>query len=269
MRSAHPLVVGVAVVWMAVVGACERTGCAPAQGGAGEATAATEVDEVPSALREAVAHGARPAEDRARDGDRKPARVLAFFGIEPGMKVAEMMAGRGYYAEILARAVGSDGTVYVHNTPYVVDKFADGPLTERLDQLGLGNTVRRDRPLEDPGLPEGELDAVLMILFYHDTYWMDVDRDAMNAAIYAALKPGGVFGVVDHHARQGAGTDEVKSLHRIEPHIVRREILEAGFELDAESDLLRHPEDDRTTNVFDDAIAGETDRFVFRFRKPE
>lgn len=259
----------VALAWAVAAAACSGTTSTQRRSSTAEGAAETASSEVPSHLRDAVAHPARPPEDRARDEDRKPARMLAFFGIEPGMKVAEMMAGRGYYAEILARAVGSEGTVYVHNTPYVLDKFAREPLIERLDKPGLGNVIRKDRSLEDPGLPEGELDAVLMILFYHDTYWMDVNRDAMNAAIYKALKPGGVFGVVDHHARPGAGTDAVKSLHRIEPQIVKQEILEAGFELDAQSDRLRHPEDDRASNVFDEAIRGKTDRFAFRFRKPE
>jgi predicted methyltransferase len=229
---------------------------------------APSAPDLPAHLRAAVAHPARPEDDRARDADRKPAQVLDFFGIEPGMHVAELMAGRGYYTEILSRALGPGGKLHVHNTEYVLDKFARGPITERLQRLETNNTVEWHRPLDDLDLPKGELDAVLLILFYHDTYWMDVDRHAMNAQLYDALEPGGIYGVVDHHARDGAGASRVKDIHRIEHELVLEEIRKAGFVLEARSALLRHPEDNRTTDVFDPSIRGETDRFIYRFRKP-
>jgi len=115
---------------------------------------------------------------------------------------------------------------------------------------------------------DASADAMLMILFYHDTYWQEIDRRAMNRAVFDALKPGGLYGIVDHHAEAGSGSRDVKSLHRVDAELVKREILAAGFEFDAESDGLRHPEDDRSANVFDAGIRGRTDRFVFRFRKP-
>ncbi len=217
----------------------------------------------------AVAHPDRPAADRDRDADRKPAEVVRFFGVEPGMKVADLMTGFGYYAEIFARVVGPTGTVYAQNNKFVVERFADKPLGERLARLGLDYVVRLDRELEDPGLPEGELDVAVLVLFYHDTYWQKTDRAAMNKAIYAALKPGGVFGVVDHHAAAGSKDRDVQTLHRVDAEMVKAEILAAGFVLDAESDVLRRPEDDRTKNVFDKTIRGKTDRFVYRFRKPQ
>ncbi len=184
------------------------------------------------------------------------------------MKVAELMTGRGYYAEILAGAVGPEGTVYVHNSPYVLKRFAEEPISARLRKDVFANAIRLDREVDDPGLPQGELDAVLLILFYHDTYWMEADRAAINRAVFDALVPGGVYGVIDHFAEDGSGARDVKSLHRVDAELVKKEIVEAGFVLDAESDLLRHPEDDRTTNVFDETIRGKTDRFIFRFRKP-
>jgi predicted methyltransferase len=222
----------------------------------------------PDPILAAVQSPARPEEDRARDGDRRPHEVLSFFGIGPGDKVAEMMAGRGYYVEILARAVGPQGVVYAHNNAFVVQRFAGEALDERLGRPGLDHVIRLDRELEDPGLPRGELDAVLMFLFYHDTFWMNADRARMNQAIFDALVPGGVFGVIDHHAEVGSGPRDVKSLHRIDAELVKAEILAAGFVLDGESDLLRHAADDRTTNVFDPEMRGKTDRFVYRFRKP-
>jgi len=224
---------------------------------------------LPQYLRAAVASEDRPEADRARDQHRKPADVLAFFGIAPGQKVAELMTGRGYYIDIISRVVGDNGVAYAHNSPFVLQRFAEEPLTERLANPGLSNVVRLDRELEDPGLP-GNLDAVLIILFYHDTFWQGVDREKMNKAVYGALKPGGVYGVVDHHAQAGSGDRDVKTLHRVDAALVKKEILAAGFELDGESEILRHPEDTRDYNVFRDVETkrDRTDRFVFRFRKP-
>ncbi len=225
------------------------------------------VDASAAAITAAVTSAGRPAEDRARDSDRKPDAILRFFEITPGQRVAELMTGRGYYAELLSRVVGSKGAVIAQNNAFVVKRFADEPLNERLANPELANVNRVDAELADPGLPN-ELDAVLMILFYHDTYWQEIDRRAMNRAVFDALKPGGLYGIVDHHAEAGSGSRDVKSLHRVDAELVKREILAAGFEFDAESDGLRHPEDDRSANVFDAGIRGRTDRFVFRFRKP-
>jgi len=219
-------------------------------------------------LTAAVAHPERPDGDTVRDAGRRPAEVLDFFEVRPGLQVAELMAGSGYYVEILAYAVGPSGGVYAHNNAYVLSKFADGPLSARLERLALPRVHRVDAELEAPGLPAGQLDLALMVLFYHDSVWMETDRAVMNRAVFDALKPGGIFGVVDHHAQPGSGTRDVRSIHRIDRQVVVDEVVAAGFVLEAESDLLAHPEDMRTGNVFDDALRGRTDRFVLRFRKP-
>ncbi len=269
-RAASALALTGAVACSGAPPKAEAPSAASASTATPAATAApTGHDAAADPIAAAVAHPDRWGEDRARDADRKPAEVMRFFGIAPGMQVAEMMAGRGYYAELLARVVGPKGLVWVQNTPFVLQKFAAAPLAERLGRGGLGHTRRLDRELEDPGLPEGQLDAVLMILFYHDTFWMKVDRAKMLAAIFASLKPGGVFGVVDHSAAAGRGIEDVQRLHRVEQAVVEAEIVAAGFVLDARAELLRHPEDDRQTNVFEPALRGKTDRFVLRFRKPE
>ncbi|ACY17974.1 class I SAM-dependent methyltransferase [Haliangium ochraceum] len=236
----------------------------PAAGDPGADEAAAE-----AALQSAVTSEERPEEDRARDAARKPFEVLQFFGIAPGMQVADLMAGLGYYTEILARAVGPEGRVYAQNTPFVIDRFADGPLSERLTRLSMDNIVRIDAEFTELELPAGELDTVLMFLFYHDLYWQGVDRAQLNQAIYDALKPGGVYGIIDHHAEAGSGERDVETIHRVDAALVRAEIEAAGFVLEAESDLLSHPEDTRTANVFDESIRGQTDRFMYRFRKPE
>jgi predicted methyltransferase len=209
----------------------------------------------------------RPEKDRARDVDRHPAEVLRFFEVAPGQKVADLMAGGGFYTELLARVVGGEGQVIAQNSPFVVERYAEKPLTARLTRMQLGQVKRLDVDLDAMKLPK-DLDLALMVLFYHDTYWQEVDRAAMNRAIFDALRPGGIYGVIDHQAEAGSGSRDVKTLHRVDAVIVRREIEAAGFVWEAEFDVLKHPEDARDTNVFAPAIRGKTDRFIYRFRKP-
>jgi len=220
-------------------------------------------------LTAAVENPARPEDDRARDADRKPAEVLDFFGIRPGMRVADLMCGTGYYTEILAGAVGPEGTVFAHNTPFVLERWYEAPLAERLAKPGLEHVERINSDFADPGLP-ADLDAALLIRFYHDFYWMGGDREAFNRAVFTALKPGGVFGVVDHHAEPGSGDRDTQTLHRVDAEMVKQEILAAGFELAAESGLLGDPDDtlDWMIYVDDGARRDKTSRFVYLFRKP-
>lgn len=217
----------------------------------------------------AVQHSDRLAADHKRDAERKPARVLDFFDIKPGMHVADLMAGDGYYTEILARAVGPNGKVYCQNTAIPLEVFADKPLTARLADDRLPNVVRLDTEFDDAGLPT-DLDAAILIRFYHDFGWQEVDRAAFNKLVFASLKPGGVFGVVDHHAKEGAGMSVGKELHRVEASLVREEIEAAGFVFEAESYLLTDPTDPLDWNIFSKGPGGRdtTSRFVYLFRKP-
>ena len=221
--------------------------------------------------RALVAASDRTEADRALDAGRRPAELLAFFGVAPGMRVAELGAGGGYTSELLARAVGPSGTVYGHNTPFILQRFAEGPWSERLARPTMKTVRRVDRPFDDPLPPDAtNLDQVWIILFYHDTVWQGVDRDRMNRAVYAALRPGGVYAVVDHSGRPGTGTTETQTLHRIEERVVREEIERAGFRLDAESPVLRNPADARDWNDSPRAAMerrGTSDRFVLRFVK--
>ena len=220
-----------------------------------------------------VAAADRDPADRALDAGRHPVETLAFFGVQPGMQVAELMAGGGYTAELLARAVGPDGKVWAQNNRFVLERFAEKPWTARLAKPVMAPVVRVDRELDDPLPPEArDLDAVFLLLFYHDAVWMEVDRAKMNAAIFAALKPGGVYAVIDHRARPGSGLADVKTLHRIEESEVRREIEAAGFVLDATGDFLKNPEDGYDWNASPSQAGerrGTSDRFVLRFVKPE
>lgn len=226
---------------------------------------------VPAELRAIVDAADRDPEDRKLDAGRRPGELLAFAGIKPGMKVAELGAGGGYTAELLARAVGPSGVVYGQNTPWILERFADKPWATRLAKPVNKNVVKVTRELDDPLPPEArDLDAVVFVLFYHDTVWLKVDRPKMNAAVYRALKPGGAFVIVDHGARPGAGLAEVQTLHRIEESVVRTEVPLAGFELAAAAGFLRNPGDARDWSTSPGAAGekrGSSDRFVLKYTK--
>jgi predicted methyltransferase len=252
--------------------ACDRTAAPPRAlaGGAGRRSAVA-AERLPAAVAAAIESPDRTPEDRALDRGRRPGDLLAFFGVVPGMRVAELGAGGGYTSELLARVVGPTGVVYGHNTPFILARFAERPWSARLAKLAMARVVRVDREFDDPLPPDiRDLDLVLIVLFYHDTVWMGVDRARMNAAVFRSLRPGGVYGIVDHSGRPGSGTGEAETLHRIEEEIVRAEVEAAGFRLAAEADFLRNPSDPRDWNAAPSAAGdrrGTSDRFVLKFVK--
>jgi len=213
----------------------------------------------------------RSEDDRKLDDGRHPAELLAFIGVAPGARVADLAAGGGYTTELLARAVGPSGRVYGQNSKWALERFAEKPFSARLQKPVMANVTRLDRELEAP-FPDDvrELDAVVDVLFYHDTFWLGVDRDQMNRAIFAALKPGGVYVVVDHSGREGTADTEVKTLHRVEEKLVREEILRAGFTLLEEGAFLKNPQDTRDWNASPreaGELRGTSDRFALKFVK--
>ena len=232
--------------------------------------------EVPGAINFAITDENNPRSDvdRRLDAGRKPGEVLGFLKINAGQRVGELFAGTGYTTELLGRTIGEHGKVFAQNSKEVLDKFARGPLTERLKKPVLQYVVMLETPHEDPFPPDARgLDVVLSILNYHDYVWQKVDRAKLNAAVFAALKPGGFYGIVDHSAAQGSGLRDVETLHRIDEEVVKQEVLAAGFRLDAESPLLRYAADKRDWNASpksaDEAKKrGTSDRFVLRFVKP-
>ncbi|MCU0682357.1 MAG: SAM-dependent methyltransferase [Polyangiaceae bacterium] len=225
-----------------------------------------------AAIEAAVRAPDRSEADRALDAGRKPAELLSFFRVAPGQKVAELFAGGGYTAELLARVVGPSGQVYGQNTKAMLELFAAKPWAARLAKPELANVARADRELDSPLPPEARgLDAVLFLFSYHDSVWMGTDRAAMNRAVFEALKPGGVYGVVDHSAKAGRGVEDVKTVHRIEKDVLVKEVLAAGFKLDAEAGFLANPADPRDWDASPRAAGdrrGTSDRFVLRFVKP-
>lgn len=219
----------------------------------------------------AVHHPDRLEMDLVRDSTRAPRQVLDFFDVKEGMRVADIQAGNGYYTELLSRVVGTKGQVFCVNNE-VTQRLYGEQLTKRLERKGFdaGNVQRIDQPLDEMGLPE-DLDRVLLVRFYHDFGWMETDREAFNDTIFESLRPGGIFGVIDHHANEGEGIGQGGTLHRIEATLVREEIESAGFVLEAESYVLNDPTDKHDFNIFENnqKRRDKTDRFVYLFRKPE
>jgi predicted methyltransferase len=226
--------------------------------------------KTPDALRQAMASPRRPAADKKRDAGRKPAETMAFYGITPGMTVAELMTSSGYFTAVLAEAVGETGRVYGQNSKWLRDRFKDTnrPLGELITKGGYANIIEVNTELETLDLPPAGLDAVFIVMFYHDLYWLGVDRPAMNKGVMAALKPGGIYGIIDHHAAPGMEIRDVARNHRIEKYVVVEDVLKAGFELIEETDLLENPKDPLNVSVFQQELRGFTHQFVLKFRKP-
>lgn len=221
-------------------------------------------------VADAVFASDRPADDLVRDATRQPARVLDFFDIKRGMVVADFVGSGGYYTELLSRAVGPDGHVYLQNPPELIERFMRPRIEARLADGRLENVTRLDEELDGSSIPDASLDAAILVRFYHDFGHLEVDRAAFNAMVFDKLKPGGVFGVVDHHAKPGAGLTVGLSLHRIDEDLVQYELEQAGFVLEAKSFVLEDATDTLDWNIFDPDAAGRdtTSRFVHLYRRP-
>jgi predicted methyltransferase len=228
-----------------------------------------------AAVAAAIASPDRPKADLERDAVAKPAEVLTFLGIAPGMRVADMFSASGYYTELLARTVGVKGKVIAYNNPPYA-KFAEQGIAKRYADGRLGNVQQITAEVGDLQLAPASIDAALFVMSYHDAYWRPEDGSwnktdpaELLKRLFVGLKPGGVVVVQDHVASPGGDVAKVvDTLHRIDPALVRRDFAKAGFVLDGESKVLAHAEDDHTKLVFDEAIRGRSDQFIYRFRKP-
>ena len=220
----------------------------------------------------AIADAARPQADKDRDVGRKPAEMLEFAGVKPGDKVADFIPGGGYFTRIFAKAVGPKGKVYaVINAPPVGGPAPPNPPPIRAvaAEPAYGNIEVVQVPLVDMKLPE-PVDVLWTSQNYHDIYVRNPENGRKaTKAIYDALKPGGVFVVLDHAAPAGTAIDPADRTHRIDPAIVRKEVEAVGFKFEGESKALRNPADDYTKAVFDPAVRGKTDQFIYKFRKPK
>lgn len=241
----------------------------------GPAGIAAAESAAPDPIAAALESPDRPEADRAQDERRHAREFLEFAGIEPGMRVLDAFAASGYYTELLSRIVGPGGAVIAYNNPAYA-QFAAKGIEARYAGGRLPNVQQVTEEVDQLALPPGSLDAVIFVMSFHDMYWRPADGSwartdpmQMLRKLHAALKVGGVVIVQDHVAAPGGDTAEVvDKLHRIDPEVVRRDFKAAGFALEAESPMLAHPDDDHTKGVFDPAIRGRTDQFVFKFRRP-
>ncbi len=248
----------------------EETSAPPQQDTAAPSAAADTASQWRTDLRQALDGPARPQADRDRDAGRKPAQVVEFLGIEPGMDVIDIIAAGGYYTEVLSLAVGPEGSVVAQN-PQAVLEFRDGAnekaLSQRLADDRLPNVRRLNKDFQEMDADDGPFDAAITALNFHDIYNGSGPEAAVSVLqkVHAVLKPGGVLGIIDH---AGVADADNASLHRIEKSKAIETAEAAGFVLEGDSDLLANPDDDHTEGVFSEALRGNTDRFLLKLRKP-
>lgn len=234
---------------------------------------ALEAADIPANIAAAVAAESRSAKDRERDAWDRPAELLHFAGVKPGMQVADVFGGGGYWSELLSLAVGPAGSAtLVNNEGYynfardgIATRFADGRLKEVKQLVG---------PTGELGMGRDQYDLILIYMSYHDIYWVDekngwpkIDADNFIRQLHDALKPGGRLLIVDHAAKAGTGSAAAQDLHRIDEEFTKQDFTSRGFALEKTWDGLRNADDDRSKEVFDPAIRHKTDRFAHLYRK--
>jgi predicted methyltransferase len=219
---------------------------------------------IPPAVQNAVADMGRPQADKDRDAVRHPEAVLAASGIKAGDKVVELSPGGGYMTRLFSKLVGPNGHIYAANLPTFNERYAAGPI-EVSKSAGYSNVSVVTQPYEMLKLPE-PVDVVWTSENYHDFQNMGMfktDTTAMDKAIFAALKPGGLYIVTDYPAAAGSGTRDTQALHRIDPEVIKREVTAAGFRLESESNVLANPGDNLSARSSQSAS-----QVFYRFRKP-
>ena len=229
------------------------------------AFAGAALAQIPDYVAKAVADPGR-AQDAKDDERRKAAEIVAFSAAKPGDKVLELIPGGGYFTRVFSKVVGPQGRVYaVWPTEY-----DEKPEKVKAIASDYGNVEVLMQPAAKLTAPQ-PVDVVFTSQNYHDypdKFMGPTDLKLLNAAVFTVLKPGGVYIIVDHSGEPGSGLRDTDTLHRIDEVTVKQQVLAAGFEYVGESDVLRNRADDRKTNVFNPAIRGRTDQFVFKFRKP-
>ncbi|GAB4541262.1 MAG: class I SAM-dependent methyltransferase [Parvularculaceae bacterium] len=247
--------------------------CAPGESENGAAQSGGGVDM--AAIEAAVANEMRTPENAARDADRKPAEVIAFFEIEPGETVLDLFSGGGYYTEILSGVVGPEGVVYAHQTAN--ERFEQNREALEAQFAPFGNIVLLPTAAGEPfALEDGSVDTVIFVNILHHFHYDETTPDerperatALYSEVMRVLKPGGVFGVVEHEAVPGASRQQTAEWHRITRDQAVADITGAGFILEAEADIHRNPDDDMANAWFDAGLRGKTNRIVHRYVKPE
>ncbi len=226
---------------------------------------------ISAVVQKGVDDPARKA-DRVDDARRKIAQVMTFAEVRPGQKILELIPGTGYWTRVFSAIVGSKGHVYTV-WPNETAKFSAKSLANWRALVATphyANVSLLQQPAAQLSVPV-PVDLVFTSQNYHDyhdPFMGPVDMLKFDRQVYDALKPGGLFVVIDHVAPAGSGIADTNTLHRIDPAVVKREVEAAGFVFDGESNVLRNPNDPHTVKVFDKSIRGHTDQFIYRFRKP-
>lgn len=268
--------IGLTALCAIALGACGQEGAAPSDNdnkATADARSGETADDPAALAKAALENPQRPEADRADDALRKPAQVLAFASIEPGMTVFEMEAGRGYYTELKSYIVGPDGKVIMHTPPPLT--FLEEPIAERLRDNRLPNVRLTKTNFDNLEAADESVDMVTWLLGPHELYFTPTGSDGLGdvgetyAEIFRILKPGGTFVILDHAAAPGSPPTTGGVTHRIDPAIVKGLLEDAGFEFVAESDIMRNPDDNYDMSVFDPAVRRQTDRFLLKYKKPE
>jgi predicted methyltransferase len=236
------------------------------------AVLASQAGAVSASIAAAVADAGRTADDKGRDAERKPAEMLEFAKVKPGETVVDFLPGGGYFTRLFSPAVGPKGKVYAF-IPTEVAGFSKKPLPANGSSPDPThpNVTYLVAPVMQFATPT-PVDLVWTSQNYHDLhdpFMGPADMAKFNAEVFKALKPGGLYVILDHVAPAGSGLSSTNTTHRIDPAVVKQEVTAAGFVYEGETDVLRNPADDHTKLVFDKSIRGHTDQFVFKFRKPK
>lgn len=226
----------------------------------------------PTPIEASIASPDRTAADRERDKREKPAEVMAFAGVKPGMVVADIFAAGGYYTELLAGVVGPKGKVLaINNMPYAT--YAKDDIKARFTEGRLGNVERRLVEASYMNIAPQSVDLAVIVMAYHDTYWIDekegwpeINTDGFLESIHRMLKAGGKLLIIDHNAPAGTGRESASKLHRLNEDWAKKSITSHGFVLEKTYDGLRNPNDQLDKMVYDPAVKGKTDRYVHLYR---
>jgi predicted methyltransferase len=229
---------------------------------------------IPKPIAAAVADPARPQADRDRDADRKPAESIAFAGLKPGQRIADLLPGGGYFTRIFSGVVGPKGQVFAGATPKRPDAPPDRPepsaaVRAIAADAHYQNVTVSVEKVAELKLPE-KLDMVWTSQNYHDVHnAQNIDVGAFNKVVFDSLKAGGIYIVIDHAAAKGTGFADTSTLHRSDPDAVKAEVMAAGFEFAGSSDVIANTADDHTAKVFEQGLHDKTDRYLLKFRKPK
>ena len=229
-------------------------------------------DAVPSHITSALTDQGRPQADKDRDAERKPGETLSFIGLKQGDKVVDFIPGDGYFTRLFSKVVGPNGKVYALS-PVELNALLKSDASAATKAISAEpaykNVAVLTQPINEFKIPES-VDVVWIRQNYHDYYFKPIgvtDAGALNKKIYNALKPGGLYVIVDHAAAAGSGIEAASKLHRYDVEAVKKEVIAAGFKFDGESNVLRNPADDHSKSVFDPSMRGHTDQYILKFRK--